>query len=332
MAKPKPIRGIDCDAAAATAIRLVITARVGEMCALRDQALDTSNPEGVHDMRVASRRLRSALRDFIPYLRKRRLSASLRGIKTIADALGQVRDQDVAIIALDKLATKAPPEVSPGIQTLADIRRATRDNGLTELTPVLDQDRLAQLRSEFLKALDGALAPPRGGKRSRQSAQMASGRTYREVARHTILERLEEFEKLSDSLYHPLNVKPLHQMRIAAKRLRYALELFEQCWGKPIAFLAGKVAALQSDLGDLHDCDVWIFDLGDDLAKAEKQAHPAREEDADHSVASLWLLAHFVRLRTKHFRDGLWRWRDWEANDFGGQVRRAVQEGLLNQD
>jgi len=295
------------------------------MCALRDKALDTSNPEGVHDMRVASRRLRSALHDFIPYLRKRRLSASLREIKAIADALGQVRDQDVAIIALDKLAAKAPPEVSPGIQTLADIRRTTRNNAFTELTPILDQDRLGQLRSEFLKALDGALTPAHGGKRSRQSAQMAGGLTYREVARDTILERLKEFEKLSDSLYHPLEVKPLHKMRIAAKRLRYALELFEQCWGKPVALLARKVAALQSELGNLHDCDVWIVDLGDDLAKAAKEAHPARAEDADHSVASLWLLAHFVKLRTKHFREALWRWREWEANDFGGQLRRGVQ-------
>src|SRR6266540_7143720 len=84
----------------ANCVRLVVTTRMGEMYALRDQALDWSNPKGIHDMRVASRRLRSALHDFIPYLRKRRLTASLRGIKAIADALGEVRDQDVAIIAL----------------------------------------------------------------------------------------------------------------------------------------------------------------------------------------------------------------------------------------
>lgn len=326
MAKPKPIRGINCDATAADAIRLVVTTRVAEMCALRDKALDWSNPEGVHDMRVASRRLRSALHDFIPYLRKVRLMASVGGIKAIADALGEVRDQDVAIIALDKLATKAAPEVSPGIQMLADGRRAKRNSAIKELTPVLDQDRLTQLRSEFLKALDGSLTPPYGGKRSKRSTQMVgSSLTYRQVGRNTILDRLKEFEKLGDSLYHPLKAKPLHQMRIAAKRLRYALELFEQCWGKPVALIAKKVAALQSELGELHDCDVWIVDFGDELEKARKQARPAGDENADHRVASVWLLDHFVKLRTKHFRRALQRWREWEANDFSGQLRCNVE-------
>jgi CHAD domain-containing protein len=328
MAKPKPIRGINCDAAAATAIRLVVSARVGEMCALREKALDWGDPEGVHDMRVASRRLRSALNDFIPYLRKRRLSASLRGIKAIADALGEVRDQDVAIIALDKLATNVPPEVSSGIQALANIRRTKRDEARAQLTPILDQDLVAQLRSEFLKALDEVLTPPQGGKRSRQSVQLAGSLSYREIARATILDRLKEFEKLSDSLYRPLKAKPLHRMRIAAKRLRYALELFGQCWGKPVALFARRVAALQSELGELHDCDIWIVDSGQDLAKAQKRATAgSAPEDEDRSVALLWLLSHFVKLRTKHFRKALVRWREWEANDFSGQLRNSIEIG-----
>jgi len=328
MAKPKQIRGIEREATAAAAIRLVATTRVGEMCALREKALDWSDPEGVHEMRVASRRLRSALHDFLPYLRKRRLTTSLRGIKAVADALGQVRDQDVGIIALDKLASKAPPEVSPGIQALASIRRAKRDEARAQLTSILDQDIVMQLQAEFLKTLDGALTPSDGGKKSKQSTQVASSLTYRDVARATILERLKEFEKLSYSLYHPLKVKPLHQMRIATKRLRYALELFEQCWGKPITFLARKLAALQSELGEVHDSDVWIVDFGDDLAGSEKQPTAAsRPQDEDRSVASLWLLSHFVKLRTRHFRKALMRWREWEVNDFSGQLRKNIAIG-----
>ena len=155
MAKPKQIPGIDCDAEAAAAIRRVVTVRLGEMCALRERALDWSDPEGVHDMRVASRRLRSALRDFLPYARKRRVAKSLQEIKDIADALGRVRDQDVAIIALEKLAAKAPAEVSTGIHQLAEIRRARRAEAREELIPILDQACLTQLQSDFLPALAG---------------------------------------------------------------------------------------------------------------------------------------------------------------------------------
>lgn len=122
-----------------------------------------------------------------------------------------------------------------------------------------------------------------------------------------------------------LTMQLFYQMHIAAKRLRYALELFEQCWGKPVALIAKRVAALQSELGELHDCDVWIVDFGDELEKARKQARPAGDETADHSVASVWLLDHFVKLRTKHFRRALQRWREWEANDFSGQLRCNVE-------
>jgi CHAD domain-containing protein len=325
MAKPKHIRGIDCEATAATAIRLVLKSRLEEMCALRKRALDCSNPDGIHDMRVASRRLRSALRDFSPYLQKPHLSTSLHEIKILADGLGQVRDQDVAVIALDELAHKAPPPVSPGIQAIATVRRTRRDEALTQLTRILDQDLVAQLQENFLVALEGALTPTQQ-KKSSQGAKSPKTLTYRDVARDTILERLKEFEELSDSFYHPLKAKPLHKMRIATKRLRYALELFEQCWGKPIAFLARKLAAIQSELGDLHDCDVWIVAFGGDLAG--KQAGTRLDENPDQTVALLWLLTHFVKLRTKHFRRALQRWKEWEVNDFGGQLRRNVQADL----
>jgi CHAD domain-containing protein len=78
------------------------------MCEQREKALDWGDPEGVHDMRVSSRRLRGALRDFMPYLRKRKLGSVLEHVKELADALGAVRDQDVAIAGLQKLGAGAP--------------------------------------------------------------------------------------------------------------------------------------------------------------------------------------------------------------------------------
>jgi len=293
---------------------------------LRERALDWSDPEGVHDMRVASRRLRSALRDFLPYARKRRVTKSLQEIREIADALGEVRDQDVAIIALEKLETKAPNEVSTGIQQLAEIRRARRAEAREELLPILDQACRTHLQSDFLPALAAAITPPPDRKKPKQNAPSAASVTYREVARTTILERLKELEKRSDSLYHPLKVKPLHKMRIAAKRLRYALELFEPCWGPRLAGYARKIAALQSSLGELHDCDVWIVDFGDALSGREKHAaSQSGIETTDGGAASIWLLDHFVKLRTKHLRNALARWREWEANELSALLLKIVQ-------
>ncbi len=333
MSKPKKITGIDCDAPAITTIQTVVTGRLREMCARRRRALDWSNPEGVHAMRVASRRLRSALRDFMPHMRKRRVSASLGKIKKVADALGQVRDQDVAILALEKIIIKAPPEATYGIQQLAQIRRNRRSEARKELVSILHWAYLGQLEADFLQALTPAKkdAPPK--ERSLRERKTDDDVSYREVARATILARLKELEKLSDCLYYPLKFKRLHKMRIAAKRLRYAMELFEQCWDRQFVPFRSRVIALQTSLGELHDCDVWVLDLGERLSTLERQPAPTNTgEDSNPQAGLLWLLDHFLRLRTEHLCDALGGWQDWEASELSVQLRHVVGTHLPRQD
>jgi CHAD domain-containing protein len=303
MAKAKVITGIDCDTAAAEGIAPVLTSRLGEMCELRESALDWSDPKGVHDMRVASRRLRSALSDFMPYLRKRGLASTLKEIKTIADALGEVRDQDVAIAALETLATEIPATVAETLKLIVDERKTVLDKARKELSRVVRKGRLKQLESDFAAAISAATTEAQSGKPSAKARM-----TYRRVTRSIMLERLGEVQKLSDALYHPLDVDALHELRIAAKRLRYALELFQPCWGETISTIAKKVAGLQTSLGELHDCDVWIESFGDRLIGAKKNGEGPSE-------ASLWLLSHFLKIRTKHLRDALSLWCEWEAEE-----------------
>lgn len=319
MAKSKQIEGIECDAAAAAGIRLVLLSRAEEMCALRDRALKRSDPEGVHDMRVASRRLRGALRDFLPYLRKRPLSSSMSHIKSLARALGRVRDCDVTIATLKKAAAKAPGEIAVGIRRFEDFRQEAREEARIKLMSALDAESISDLQSEFTKALDAAVGPAKKRKTSKQTQAPATSTSYREVARSVILSRLGHFEELSKGLYRPLSVKPLHEMRIAAKHLRYALELFEQCWGESAAFFAEKVAGFQSSLGDLHDCDVWIKEAG----KSATNDIPGL--DFDHHGTSVWLMSYFVRLRSKHLSKALTQWNEWETELLSSRLRKLIQ-------
>jgi CHAD domain-containing protein len=157
MAKAKEISGLDYDAGSGTGIRLILRSRFAEMRSFRDAALDRGNIKGVHDMRVASRRLRSALRDFMPYLRGRKLRRLKKDLKSLADALGAVRDEDVAITALEKLAAEAPPEVAAGIEQLANKRRLKRDIARSKLVEAISNDALAKLEDEFNAALEHEL-------------------------------------------------------------------------------------------------------------------------------------------------------------------------------
>jgi CHAD domain-containing protein len=322
MAKAKQILGLDYDGPASDGMRQVLLVRIDEMCSLGEQAVDWSDPEGVHNMRVASRRLRGAIRDFLPYLNARPLRSSLRELRKLARILGKVRDYDVTIARLMKTAAKAPPELSAGIRRIAEFRETELDEYRLKLTPWVQSDSLDRLQSRFASALTKALKP--GQDKTELPTNGAKSVTYRDVGRGAILNRLVKFEELSQSLYRPLKVKPIHSMRIAAKHLRYALELFEGCWGVSTAALAQQAAAVQSALGDLHDCDVMIEDFGG----AATHDRPGLE--FDHKGTSIWLMTHFLQQRGKYLKKALQLWDKWEKESSGQAIRNAIGTASLN--
>jgi CHAD domain-containing protein len=315
MAKSQQIPGIDCDGPAQAGITLVLNWRFEEMCKLRTRALDWSAPEGVHDMRVASRRLRGALKDFIPYLPKRRVAGCQEQIRTIAKALGRVRDYDVEIMTLEGIARTSPAEFSSGIRRFVEFREVAREEARAKLLLPLAPDSLEKLRIRFSAALEGLSSQRR--KEPKQRLPVAT-LAYRQVARAVIINRLQELERFSESLYHPLKVKPLHEMRISAKHLRYALELFGHCWGPSLSSVAKKVAELQSSLGKLHDCDVWIKRFGD------AATHQVPALDSEYRATAVWLLGHFLKLRSRHVGKALAQWSAWEAEEVGAQLRQTI--------
>ena len=312
MAKPKKIHGLNCAAPVSEGLRLVFTTRVSELLEWRKAALDWSDPEGVHSMRVASRRLRSAMRDFLPYLPKRSFVSSGKRFKNIADALGEVRDQDVAIQALEEIEKKAPAEHAAALKLFIAKRKEAREHQRRALKAMLAKSELKNLETEFAAALDEATHV---AERKRKRLMPP---TFAKVSQEIIRARLKEFEKRSDGLFRPLDVTALHDLRIAAKRLRYAIELLAPCFPRAITTHAKRVARLQAALGDLHDCDSWIMSLGDEIA-------PARKEKAIEQVAAFtWLLNHFARLRTKHLHRAFARWSEWEAHDVSGKLRTEI--------
>ena len=323
MAKSKEIAGLDCTASANAGIRLVLRSRLEEILTFREAALDWNNSEGVHDMRVASRRLRNAIRDFSPYLRKRKLQYPQSDLKSLADALGAVRDQDVAIMALENLAAEASAEVSAGIEEILNDRRLKRQGARAKLEVALEEEALNKMRAELNAAFDRALRASRRRMRKGDGRTLAESITFRQIGSDILAARLDELDDLSTALYRPLKTRPLHKMRLAAKRLRYAIELFSPCWIEPLAPFSKSIAKLQTSLGELNDCDVWIADLASMLPDCEES--PGAEYSQKRNAA-LWMLDHFVGERTSHFRSGLMRWHEWDRTAFLSTLSDIVDD------
>ena len=314
MAKEKPIAKLTCHDAAGKAIQIVLGARMEKMCALRDDALNWDDPAGVHDMRVASRRLRSALSDFKPYLRKG--SMPLTRLKAIAKSLGAVRDEDVVLAALAELGSRANKPVAKGIDAIVEEHQRRRVQARSELTRTIISSAIAEFRDDFRTRLRTATnIPDSAGEKDANHVL-----TFSQVGTRIISARLQEFNEAGGYVYRPLQTKRLHKLRILAKRLRYAVELFAPCWGHEFKKSAAEIARFQTSLGELHDCDVWIANLGARL----KKDSGAGLDRWQNNEAAVWLLHHFVSERTKHYRHALARWHEWETKGFLNRLKAML--------
>jgi CHAD domain-containing protein len=321
MAKSKPKSSQDCSAPAEKVIPLVLRAQLKAMCKLRRQALDWDDPEGVHAMRVCSRRLRSAMSDLRPYVRVRLPRVRLR---SIADALGAVRDRDVALLALQEFSAQAKAEAAAGIEQIAGEFQKQRKEARARLKLAIRPAIIDGFREEFqdgLKELAMASAP-----QPAPSAQNPPLVTFRDIGRLIILERINEVRDAAHHLYFPFHIKELHELRILAKRLRYGVEMFSGCWKPDLHTVAKEISLLQTSLGELHDCDVWLEALSARLKHLDRKRHPD-EQDQRVRAGAIWLTRHFAAERMDHYRAALGRWQEWTANDFLLKLESVLKDG-----
>ncbi len=162
MARARAIPDLAAEDTYSTAAAKIVSVRAREVADHAHDVLDVADIEHVHDMRVATRRLRAALEIFEPCFPPKELSAALAQVKAIADALGDRRDRDVGIAALEELAAGMPAPDRPGVRTLIERLRVEQAEANAALAPFVDAGRLAalsELLSELVTAAEGA---PRG--------------------------------------------------------------------------------------------------------------------------------------------------------------------------
>jgi CHAD domain-containing protein len=136
----------------ADAAALTVDVRAGELFAHSEGVLDTSDIERVHDMRVATRRLRAVLEIFATCFPRDDHRAVLRDVKRLADALGERRDPDVQLEALEDLEEAMGPAERPGLELFADRIRGEQAAGNEHLAEALRTAEEHDLRGR-LKAL-----------------------------------------------------------------------------------------------------------------------------------------------------------------------------------
>jgi CHAD domain-containing protein len=155
VAKPADI-AVDPFEPYARAAARIVRRRADELFTHADGVLDTSDIERVHDMRVASRRLRAVLEIFEPCFPQGDFKTALRDVKALADALGERRDPDVHIEAMEAFEAELQAANRPGIEALVGRLRARQADGNDTLAAALERVREHDLHARLRSLAEGA--------------------------------------------------------------------------------------------------------------------------------------------------------------------------------
>jgi CHAD domain-containing protein len=206
------------------------------------------DPESLHDMRVATRRLRAALRDFRPAFGKKKLRRFEQDVRWLDDLLGRIRDLDVFIAWLKEYEESLPVEDRPYAHRVVEEREAARARERAALLAGLRSDRYREWKCNLQEFL------------SEQGAVCTRGPVM-DLAVLMIGKELGRVHGKGKRVT-ARRLSRLHRLRIECKRLRYTAEVFSGLFPNHLERFIGKVKDLQDSLGTVHDSHIYAIFLG----------------------------------------------------------------------
>jgi CHAD domain-containing protein len=284
--------------------------------------------EHIHRMRVASRRLRAALPLFSACFPEKKYQQWIEEIRKVTRALGEARDTDVQIAFLLKLIKKRAARIHAAPDKTLSIR--LNDDMETILLSALQKKR-SKLQTVVVSSLEklessGVIDEMRGVFHEHEIQAIRTRKkpsTYglAPVAASRIAIRLTKLLSYEGWVHNPDAIAEHHAIRIAAKKLRYTIEVYSPLYRRGLKKPLARVKKIQEILGDLHDCDVWIDQVMVMLVKERltSTATPGRE---NKRVSNVTKYKHFLAEREKErkilylrfvrFWDSLQRFRLWD--------------------
>jgi CHAD domain-containing protein len=278
--------GVLADDHLAEAGRKVLRFHLARMVAREAGTRAGKDAEELHAMRVATRRQRAAWRVFGDAFDPARTEKHRRRLKAVAADLGAVRDLDVLIHAAEAYRDHQPAAEAAAFEPLIAGWRTRRDDARVVLVKELDSERHRRWVDGYIAFLqtEGLGARPVGPVQPHRVRDTMPSRIW---AAYEVLRAYEPVMRWAD-------VTTLHDLRIAAKWLRYTLEFVREALGREAGPVIEKVVALQDHLGWLHDADVaaglaraFLVEHAGELTERESAAIGRYLVDRERELARL---------------------------------------------
>jgi CHAD domain-containing protein len=278
--------------------------------------------EPIHRLRVASRRLRTALPLFAGCLPTRKVKIWTGEIRRIIPALGAARDLDVQIERLDGILKKnPPPECIPGIKRIRlrlQQKRAKKDNKVQTLAQAVAQK---QLIVDMINTLEPLCVVD----------HLPPTLALYQLSKRAIIPTRDVLLNFGEVIHDPINVLELHAARIAAKWLRYTIEVFTPLYPDGLDVWLKATRRLQELLGDIHDCDVWV-DLLPKLTEQERirtVKYYGREDPIRLLMPGIQTLQQdFAAEREQQYNEMIQKWDAWQEAGLWKELEEFLQKPL----
>jgi CHAD domain-containing protein len=206
--------------------------------------------EKLHEMRVATRRMRAAFQVFGQAYTKKKTKPLRAGLKETGQALGAVRDLDVFIENLQQYQQTLPEGNQESFQPTLEVWAKKRRKAQKQLVAYLNSKKYTQFKQELKKFVE---SEGQGVKTLPEEAPTPY--QLRHLAASLIYEAYEQV-RAYETILENAPVETLHQLRISFKRFRYLLEFLQEVLGREAQLVIKEVKTMQDHLGKLQDAEV----------------------------------------------------------------------------
>ncbi len=245
------------DRPAVLAAGIVALAHLDDATAAAARLGDRTDPEALHDFRVAVRRLRATLRAY-PGLRERVPGKQRRQLRKLARATNSAREAEVQIAWFRERSPGFTLSERAALGPLRGRLRARRRRAVAATQPKL-QERFGKLERKLRRRLIAV-----------QSDAGSDEAPFREVAAATLLQHANDLKRRFGAVLPASGPVELHAARIAAKRLRYLLEPVASSLanGRPLVQRLKELQDLLGALTDAHELEPLLKEAGAGAAPA----------------------------------------------------------------